>query len=164
MSLPQFLIKKLSLFFMLSTLITVAVSLIGSHFDSEAGLSYHALLSPLFYAACCVLPSFVTYSGRELKPREWVLRAAVCADRGGDPFLGLPQLRHRHVPPCRGACHRRERAGDLPALVLPLLAHERGPGEAGQRRAAGLPAPPSERRILRARRWTERTVSPGASG
>ena len=77
MSLPQLLIKKLSLFFMLSTLITVAVSLIGSHFDSEAGLSYHALLSPLFYAACCVLPSFVTYSGRELKPREWVLRVAL---------------------------------------------------------------------------------------
>lgn len=77
MSPLQFLLKKLSLFFTLTTLITVAVSLIGSHFDGGARLGYDSLLSPLFYAACCVLPSFVTYSRRELKPREWVFRVAL---------------------------------------------------------------------------------------
>lgn len=74
MSLKQFLIKKLGLFFVLTTFITVAVYLLGSHFDPEAQLGYDALLSPLFYAGCCVLPSLVTWSRRELKPRELIVR------------------------------------------------------------------------------------------
>ena len=77
MSLKQFLVKKLNLFFMLTALITVAVWLLGSLFDGEARFGYDAFLSPLLYAGCCVLPSLVTFSKRELKPREWILREAL---------------------------------------------------------------------------------------
>ena len=77
MSIKQFIVRKLGLFFMLSTLITVAIYLLGSHFDGEARFGYDALLSPLTYAGCCVLPGFVTFSRREPKPRELLLRRAL---------------------------------------------------------------------------------------
>ena len=77
MSLLQFLVKKLNLFFLLTTLITVAVCLLGSAFDPEGRFGYADLLSPLLYAGCCVLPSLVTYSRRELKPRAWMARRAL---------------------------------------------------------------------------------------
>ena len=69
MELKRFLINKLILFFMLSTLITAAVSLIGSAFDSEAQLGYGVMLMPIKYAALCMLPTLVTYSKRELSPK-----------------------------------------------------------------------------------------------
>ncbi len=74
MTLKQFLIRKLTLFFTLSALITVAVYILGTAFDPDASIGYEGLLSPLFYAACCVLPSLVTWSKRELKPRELMVR------------------------------------------------------------------------------------------
>ena len=74
MSLKQFLLRKLMLFFTLSTLITVAAYLLGAAFDPEARFGYEGFLSPLIYAGACVLPSLVTWSKRELKPRELVLR------------------------------------------------------------------------------------------
>ena len=77
MSIKQFLIRKLGLFFMLTTLITVAIYILGSHFDSDARFGYDGFLSPIFYAGCCVIPSLVTYSKRELKPREWMAREAL---------------------------------------------------------------------------------------
>ncbi len=77
MNLKQFLLKKLMLFFTLSTLITLAVYILGSVFDPEARFGYEVMLSPLFFAACCVLPSLVTFSRRELKPREWIAREAL---------------------------------------------------------------------------------------
>jgi hypothetical protein len=77
MSFKQFLIKQLSLFFMLTTLITLAVVVLGSAFDGEARFGYEALLSPMTYAGCCVLPGFVTFSRKEPKPRELLLRRAL---------------------------------------------------------------------------------------
>ena len=77
MEFKRFLIKQLTLFFMLSTLIAIAVSLIGSAFDGEARLSYVDLLSPIKYAALCILPSLVTYSRRELSPKQMLLRKAL---------------------------------------------------------------------------------------
>ena len=74
MSIKLFILQKLSLFFMLSTLITVAISVIGTALDPGARFGYDALLSPLFYAACCVIPTFVTYSRRELTLKELVGR------------------------------------------------------------------------------------------
>ncbi len=77
MEFKRFLVNKLILFFMLSTLITVAVSLIGASFDGEASLRYEKMLMPMKYAALCLLPSFVTYSRRELSPKEMLLRKAL---------------------------------------------------------------------------------------
>ncbi len=77
MTLRQFLIRKLMLFFTLSTLITVAIYLLGVTLDPDARFGYESFLSPLLYAGCCVLPSLVTWSKRELKPRELLARELV---------------------------------------------------------------------------------------
>ncbi|MBR5383264.1 MAG: hypothetical protein IK133_05520 [Clostridia bacterium] len=77
MEFKRFLINKLILFFMLSTLITVAVSVIGSAFAADAQLSYGTLLTPIVYAALCLLPTFVTWSRHELTPKQMLLRKAL---------------------------------------------------------------------------------------
>ena len=77
MEFKRFLINKLILFFMLSTLITVAVALIGSVFDSAARFGYGTMLMPIEYAALCMLPTFVTWSKRELSPKELLVRKAL---------------------------------------------------------------------------------------
>ena len=74
MNLRQFLLRKLMLFFTLSTLITVAIYILGTSFDPAARFGYNAILSPLIYAGACVIPSLVTWSKRELKPKELLLR------------------------------------------------------------------------------------------
>lgn len=77
MSFKQFIIRKLTLFFMLTTLITVAVCAIGSVFDPGARFGYDALLTPVRYAAYCVIPTLVTFSRHELKTKEMMLRMAL---------------------------------------------------------------------------------------
>ena len=77
MEFKRFIINKLILFFMLSTLITVAIALIGSAFDPDGKLSYGAMLTPLAYAALCLLPTLVTYSKRELSPRALLVRKII---------------------------------------------------------------------------------------
>lgn len=59
---------------MLTTLITAAIFLVGSAFDPDACFGYNAFLTPMRYAACCVIPTFVTYSRRELKKKEMMGR------------------------------------------------------------------------------------------
>ena len=77
MEFKRFLINKLVLFFMLSTLITIAVYLIGSAFDSEARFGYDALLTPIKYAALCLLPTLVMWSQHELSPKQILVRKAL---------------------------------------------------------------------------------------
>ena len=77
MEFKKFLVNKLILFFMLSTLIAATVALMGSAFDGEARLTYGDMLSPLRYAALCLLPTLVTWSRRELSPRAMLLRKAL---------------------------------------------------------------------------------------
>lgn len=77
MEFKRFLVDKLILFFMLSTLITVAVSLTGSVFDGSARFGYDALLAPLEYAALCIVPTLVTWSRHELSAKEMFARKAL---------------------------------------------------------------------------------------
>ena len=77
MEFRRFLINKLILFFMLSTLITVVVSLTGSVFDPGASFGYDALLAPMKYAAYCMLPTLITYSRHELSTKEMLGRKAL---------------------------------------------------------------------------------------
>ena len=74
MEFKRFLINKLILFFMLSTLITVAVALLGTAFDSQARLGYDSLLAPVKYAGLCLLPTLVTWSRHELSVKQLLLR------------------------------------------------------------------------------------------
>ncbi|MBR4906122.1 MAG: hypothetical protein IKZ44_04640 [Clostridia bacterium] len=77
MGFKRFLVNKLILFFMLSTLITVAIVIIGSAFDPEAQFGYRDMLVPIEYAALCMLPTLVTYSKRELSPKALLVRKVI---------------------------------------------------------------------------------------
>lgn len=77
MDFKRFLLNKLILFFLLSTLITVAIVLIGSAFDPKAQLGYKDMLEPIVYAALCMLPTLVTWSKRELSPKALLVRKAL---------------------------------------------------------------------------------------
>ena len=77
MDFKRFLFNKLILFFTLSTLITVAVALVGSSFDDGARFGYKTMLLPLKYALLCMLPTFVTWSKRELSPKALLFRKAL---------------------------------------------------------------------------------------
>ena len=77
MEFKRFLVNKLILFFMLSTLITAAVSLIGLLFDGDTRFGYKEMLTPIEYAALCLLPTFVTFSKRELSPKALLARKAL---------------------------------------------------------------------------------------
>ena len=77
MEFKRFLINKLILFFMLTTLITVAVVLTGSAFDPEARFGYKEMLIPIEYAALCMLPTLVTWSKRELSLKALLARKAL---------------------------------------------------------------------------------------
>lgn len=77
MDFKRFLVNKLILFFMLSTLITTAVSLIGLLFDGDTRFGYKEMLTPIEYAALCLLPTFVTFSKHELSPKALLARKAL---------------------------------------------------------------------------------------
>ncbi|WP_350454416.1 hypothetical protein [Slackia heliotrinireducens] len=74
MDLKQFLVQRLSLFFMLTTLITLVICVFGLCLDADARFGYDELLTPVRIAALCVIPTLVTYSSRELSPREMKVR------------------------------------------------------------------------------------------
>lgn len=77
MDFKRFLVNKLILFFTLSTLITVTVALVGSAFAPAERFGYKTMLLPIRYAALCMLPTFVTFSKRELSPRSLLVRKAL---------------------------------------------------------------------------------------
>ena len=74
MDLKPFLVQKLSLFFMLTTLITLVICAFGLYLDADAQFGYNELLTPVRISALCVIPTLVTYSSRELSPREMKVR------------------------------------------------------------------------------------------
>lgn len=77
MDLKRFLVNKLILFFALSTLITVTVALVGTAFAPDERFGYGTMLLPIRYAALCMLPTFVTFSRRELSPKALLFRKAL---------------------------------------------------------------------------------------
>ena len=77
MEVKRFLMDMLIMFFALSTLITIAISLSGSVFDSGALFSYKEMLVPLEYAALCTLPMLVMWSKHELTAKQVIRRKAV---------------------------------------------------------------------------------------
>ena len=66
MDLKQFFLQKLSLFFMLTTLITIVICMFGLSLDANARFGYDELLTPVRLAALCVIPTFVTFSRHDL--------------------------------------------------------------------------------------------------
>ncbi len=79
MTVKEFLLKRLQLFFFLSTMILIAQAVIGT--IAEPGETLHGryidLLSSVWIAALCILPTVVTYSRKKLTVKQMLLRHAI---------------------------------------------------------------------------------------
>ena len=62
------------LYFILVTLITILLMVVGMLFDSDRPLSYDAYFSPLFYAFIGVIPVFFFQSDKELSMKRLIIR------------------------------------------------------------------------------------------
>ena len=74
MTIKEFLIARIQLYFLLVTLIFAVSMIIGMIFTPGQELYYYQLIGPFFLAALCVLPTFITYSRKEPTVRQVVLR------------------------------------------------------------------------------------------
>ena len=79
MSLKEFIEKRVKLFFILSVMILIAQAIIGM--IAAPGKSLHIryidLLSPLYMAGLCILPTVVTYSRKKLTAKQMLVRHAI---------------------------------------------------------------------------------------
>ena len=62
------------LYFILVTLISILLMVLGLLFDNDRALGYDVFLSPLIYAAIGVIPCFFTDSDREVSMKMLILR------------------------------------------------------------------------------------------
>ena len=79
MTIKEFLLKRLQLFFFLSVMILIAQAVVGTIVEPGETLHirYIDLLSPLFIAALCTVPTLVTYSRKKLTMRQLLIRHAI---------------------------------------------------------------------------------------
>ena len=79
MTVKEFLLNRLKLFFFLSVMILIAQSVIGT--IAAPGQSLHIryidLLNPLEVAALCIVPTVVTYSRKKLSVKQVLIRRAI---------------------------------------------------------------------------------------
>ena len=65
------------LYFILVTLITILLMIVGMLFDSGRTFSYEAFFSPLFYAFIGVIPVFFFQSDKELSMIQLIIRSII---------------------------------------------------------------------------------------
>ncbi len=77
MTFKEFLIKRVQIFFFLVTMILIAQVILGNIMEPEKVLHYSDFTSTLIMAGVCMLPSFVTYSKKELFLRQLLVRHGI---------------------------------------------------------------------------------------
>ena len=77
MTIKEFIISRVQIFFTLVTLILTATVILGAVYDPDRELRYYHLLSPIIIAACCVLPTCVTYFKKEPTPAQYIIRQII---------------------------------------------------------------------------------------
>lgn len=77
MELKDFLKRRLLGFLLIQAGITISIGVIGLLMPSAKGLSPVAFFMPFIYALFCVLPSFVTYSRKELSIKQTIIRKVI---------------------------------------------------------------------------------------
>ncbi len=61
-------------YFIITTCVTAAIAVLGMSADPAARFGYEAYFSPLIFGLISIVPSFVTYSRRELSFRRALFR------------------------------------------------------------------------------------------
>lgn len=64
-------------FFIVVTLVNIAIFVLGTVFQGDKQMGYEAFLAPLIYGAMSMLPIIVMYSRRELTMREIIVRKLI---------------------------------------------------------------------------------------
>jgi hypothetical protein len=72
---PKDFIKSLfTSFFIVVTLVTIAMGLLGLTFEADRTFGYEAFFFPLFYSVLGMLPAIIMYSKKELTIRQMIFR------------------------------------------------------------------------------------------
>lgn len=74
MTKKEFAIKLLNMFFIVTTLITIVMGVMGLIWERDRLLTYEVMFSPVIIGFISVLPSIVMYSKKELTLRQLVIR------------------------------------------------------------------------------------------
>ncbi|MGB4437933.1 MAG: hypothetical protein WBJ13_01640 [Sedimentibacter sp.] len=77
MSFNDFLKKRLIDFFIIVTCISAVIGIIGLIYEPNRRFGYEAYFSPLIFGAISIIPSFVTYSNKELTLKQMIFRNAI---------------------------------------------------------------------------------------
>lgn len=77
MSFKAFLKRCLMEYFIITTFVTAAIAVLGLSLDPMAKLGYEAYFSPLIFGLVSLIPSFITYSRKELSFRQALVRKAL---------------------------------------------------------------------------------------
>lgn len=74
MTKKDFAIKLLNMFFIVTTLITIVMGVMGLIWERDRLLTYEVMFSPVIIGFISVLPAIVMYSKKELTLRQLVIR------------------------------------------------------------------------------------------
>ena len=77
MSCKDFIRTAVKTYFIIVTLVCLAIFIIGTVFFPEASFGYVAFASPLIIAAFCTVPFIVMYSHKELTLRQIIVRKVI---------------------------------------------------------------------------------------
>ena len=77
MTIKEFIISRVQIFFFLVTLILTATVVLGAIYQPDKELRYYHLLSPVILAACCVLPTCATFYTKEPTPGQFIIRQII---------------------------------------------------------------------------------------
>ena len=74
MSFGEFLRKQLMYYFIIVTIVTLVIGILGLIYEPDQRFGYESYFSPLIFGLIGVLPSFVTYSRKELTMKQTIVR------------------------------------------------------------------------------------------
>lgn len=77
MTIKEFLISRVQLFFLLTTLILAASAIIGAVIAPAEELHYYQLFDPMAFAGLCVLPTCVSFFRKEPTLGQFIIRKAI---------------------------------------------------------------------------------------
>lgn len=77
MSFKAFLKRCLMEYFVITTCVTAAIAILGQVLDPTARFGYEAYFSPLIFGLVGLVPSFLTYSRKELSFKQALVRKAL---------------------------------------------------------------------------------------
>ena len=74
MKIKEKLYEAFRLYFILVTLISILIMILGLWLDSDRVLGYDVFISPLFFAAVCIIPVFFIGNDKEISMKRLLLK------------------------------------------------------------------------------------------